>query len=116
MRDNELKQIDQNIKESKLIVKMAEALENLGNSRDFKLVIMEGYFKEEAIRLVMLRSDPSMQTPERQQSLMAQIDAIGTLNQYFQTVFFKGSIANKAIAADEETREEILLEEQGGAA
>lgn len=106
-----LEAIDLNIREAKKFVDLADSLERLKSNKDFKKVIQEGYFEKEAIRLVHLKADPSMQTAERQQSIITQMDAIGALNQYFQSVFFQAKQAAKAIAADEETREEILAEE-----
>lgn len=103
--------IEANIREAKKIVELGNCLERLQSNRDFQKVIAEGYFRQEAIRLVHLKADPSMQSPASQQSIISQMDAIGALTQYFQTVFHTASIAAKAIAADEETRDEILAED-----
>lgn len=103
--------IEANIKEARRIVDLGESLERLRSNRDFKKVIVEGYFEQEAIRLVHLKADPSMQSAESQKSIVSQMDAIGSLHQYFNTVYQKASLARKAIAADEETRDEILAEE-----
>lgn len=103
--------IEENIKQARKFVEAGEALERLKSNRDFKKVVLEGYFEKEAIRLVHLKSDQSFQSPEMQASILAQIDAIGAVSQYFSTVLHKASIARKAIASDEETREEILEEE-----
>lgn len=105
---DQLHEIELNIKQAQKIVEQGNALERLRNNNDFKKVIMEGYFEQEAIRLVHLKADQNMQDVERQKSILNQIDAIGSLNQYFQTVFHRSSLASKAIAADEETREELL--------
>lgn len=103
--------IEANIKEARKIVDLGESLERLRSNRDFKKVIVEGYFEQEAIRLVHLKADPSMQSAESQKSIVSQMDAIGSLHQYFTAVYQKASLARKAIAADEETRDEILAEE-----
>lgn len=102
--------IDRDIANNKPFVAMAEALERLKGNRDFKDVILKGYLEDEAIRLVHLKADPQFQTAERQQAILADINAIGALNQYFQLVFFKADQANKAIASSEQLREELLLE------
>jgi len=75
------------------------------------MIISEGYFEKEAIRLVHLKGDPSMQSAEYQVNIVKQMDAISALNQYFQTVFHRASLAEKAIESDEEARNEILAEE-----
>lgn len=111
MNINTVQAIEENIRQAKAIAGKGDALERLRQNRDFKAVILDGYFKEEAIRLVHLKADPSMQSPDMQKSIIAQMDAIGSLNQYFTAVNQQSSIARKAIAADEETRDEILAEE-----
>jgi CHAT domain-containing protein len=110
MSNDAIQEIELNISEAKKVVELGASLERLRNNRDFKKVIQEGYFQQEAIRLVHLKSDYSFQTPERQKSILTQIDAIGNLNQYFETVFHQASLARKAIEADEYTRDEILAE------
>jgi hypothetical protein len=106
-----IQDIELNIKQAQLLVDTGNALERLRNNQDFKKIISQGYFEQEAIRLVHLKSDQNMQTPALQASIVAQMDAIGALNQYFQTVFHRAALAEKAIAADEETRDELLAED-----
>ena len=111
MINETIQAIEENIKQAKKIVDIGDALERLRGNRDFKKVVLEGYFEQEAIRLVHLKSDQNVQSPDMQKSILAQIDAIGSLSQYFGTVLHKASIARKAIASDEEARDEILSEE-----
>jgi len=111
MSNDTVQEIERNIKQAKSLVEVGESLERLRLNKDFKKVILEGFFEKEAIRLVHLKADQNMQTPDIQRSILGQIDAIGVLHQFFQTTLFKANQANKAIAADEETRDEILAEE-----
>jgi len=110
MTHQTIQAIEENIRQAKVIAGAGESLERLRSNRDFKVVILDGYFKEEAIRLVHLKAEPAMQSPEMQKSIIAQMDAIGSLGQYFTAVIQKASIANKAIVSDEEARDEILAE------
>lgn len=110
MTTDVIQEIESNIKEAQKIVEMGNALNRLKHNQDFKKVIMEGFFKQEAIRLVHLRSDTAMQSQAMQDSINKQIDAIGSLSQYFQVIQHQASLAVKAIAADEEARDEILAE------
>lgn len=109
--DTTIQEIDHDIAKDKAFIEMAAALDRLKNNRDFKEVILDGYFNKEAVRLVLLKSDPQFQTPERQQSITAQIDAIGNLNQYFQVIYFAATQAAKAIESNEQMREELLAGE-----
>lgn len=110
MHTAELQQIEINIKQAQKLVDLGESLERLSVNRDFKKVIAEGYFEQEAIRLVHLLSDPSMQTAEVKKSIDTQMNAIGSFKQYLQTLRFRASIAGKALVADEQTRDELLAE------
>lgn len=106
-----IEQIESDIQENKTVVEIAEALQRLRKNRDFKRIIEEGYFYDEAVRLVHLKSDPAFQTPERQRDILTQIDAIGALSQYFQTIRHRAGIAAKAIDAGIEERDALLAEE-----
>lgn len=110
MSNEQIRAIEENIKEAKKIADFGTVLERLQANRDFKQVIIDGYFKEEAIRLVHLKAEPSCQTPDIQRSIIAQMDSIGNLSKYFQTVYFKADQARKAIGIDEETHAELLAE------
>lgn len=112
MANDTIQEIENNIREAKALKEMGDALGRLQENRDFKKIIREGYFEKEAIRLVHLKSDPSMQSPASQQSIVDQIDAIGALSQYFRTVFHTAALATKAIYADEQEIEALLEEEK----
>lgn len=110
MTQDPIEALDANIKQAQKIVDVADALERLKTNRDFKKVILEGYFEQEAVRLVHLKADSNMQSDASQKSILSQMDAIGGLNQFFETTFYKANQAKRAIEADEETRAEILAE------
>ena len=111
MSNDTVQQIQQNIRDAKARVELYQCLVRLSENRDFRKLIKEGYLEQEAIRLVHLRGDPSFQTPERQASVLASIDAIGQLLQYFNTVTYLATMAEKSIASDEAQIEEIMQEE-----
>lgn len=103
--------IEANILESKQFVEIGEALTRLEDSRDFKLLIGTGYFKDEAIRLVECLADPAFQTKDRQAGLVVEMAAISGLKSYFRVVKHKAATAAAAIAAG---REEIAAIEAEG--
>lgn len=108
--ESQVQQLENNIRESKKLVDMGESLERLMSNRDFKKVILEGFFEKEAIRLVHLKGDTNMQTADSQKSILTQMDAIASLAQYLQTVRFKANMAAKAVASDTETIDELNQE------
>ena len=91
---------------------MGDALERLYMNKDFKKVITEGYFENEAIRLVHLKADPNMQSVDSQKGIMQQMDSIGSLKQYFHLQRYLAESAGKSINFDEQTRQDMLAEER----
>lgn len=111
MSNDTVQSLEQNILQSKALVEMGQALERLQFNKDFKKVVVDGYFREEAIRLVHLKASPHTQSADMQRSIVNQIDAIGAVSDYFGTVLFKARQGERAIAADQETIEELAQEE-----
>ena len=109
--EDQIKQIDRNIEAAKATLELSGALERLLTNRDFRKVIAEGYLTQEAVRLVKIKGEPAMQTSEKQAAILRDIDSIGSLHQYFNTIFMQGGIAEKQIGADEEMRVELLAGE-----
>lgn len=110
MITNELQQIESNLKRNAVLTELGNALARLKGNRDFKKVILEGLFEDEAIRLVHLKADPNMQGIDSQKAILTQMDAIGALRQYLETLAQLAGMAQKSIEADEQTRDELLAE------
>lgn len=104
---DEITSIERNVQDGRKRKDLGAALERLYTSRDFRAVIKAGYFEAEAVRLVHLKGDPSMQTQERQADIIKQIDAISALNQYFLTIQHSAGLADKEIEEGEAILEEL---------
>ena len=109
--EDQIQKIEMSLEQAKASIEIAEALERLHSNEDFKLVILEGLFKTEASRSIFLKSDPEMQTEEKQKDVNNVITTIGGLGLYFRKIFQVGDMSKRAIVDDQNTREE-LLEEQ----
>ena len=110
MDESEFEQLQKNIEASQKIVDLGKSLDRLLNNKDFKRVITEEFLQNEAIRLVSLKADYEMQTPEKQTNILKQIDAIGHFGEFLNGLQRRISMARMSLAADEETRDEILRE------
>lgn len=110
MHKDEVRKLEEEIQKAKQFIEASKALDRLQINRDFKTVILDGYLTDEAVRLVHLRGDPNMQTPERQAHILASIDAISGLMSYFRLVDFKAQTAERSIQANEATIEELISE------
>lgn len=106
----ELNEIELSIEQAEKKVKLAEQLERLFENEDFKALIDEGFMKEYALRMVKLRAHPAMQEDRDQRIINEKIEAVGTLNQYFQAIFAEGRHAEGALEQAVEARNEIEKE------
>ena len=105
----DLEQVEIQIDMAHKLRKMRDNCVKLTASETWKDIITEGYFKEEAARLVMAKS--SHLTPEQMQLIDNMQYGIGALANYIEAVMRRGAEMDQAIGEHEETREEILAEE-----
>lgn len=110
MSDYDIETIEVSMDHAKTMLDLKKSLDKLLKNRDFKAVIMDGYFEKEAQRLVFLKSEYTMQSEENQREIIKQIDSIGSLRQYFNMVRALGQQAEKSMEDLENTREELLNE------
>ena len=106
-----LKQVEISIENAHKAIELAQALKRLHDNADFKAVILEDYFHEEAHRAVLLKSDAAMMTPEKKKMVKDVITSIGGLYNYFGKIYRMADMATRALEADQETRQELLEEE-----
>lgn len=105
-----IEELELNIHVAKRMVDRGAALARLHSNRDFKEVFIDGYFNQEAVRLVHLRADPNMQDADSIKTIEKSMDGIGALLQYCRTTEHQAMLAEKAIEADEVARAELLQE------
>ena len=103
---NKTTKLKTEIANAKAGIAFNESFQKLRKTKAFKEIIEKGYFEDEAQRLVMMKSNPGMQTPEHQACIDNDIIAIGGLFQYFQAI-----VANGTLSANALTEKENLLEE-----
>lgn len=108
--ENTLAQLDRDSKAIKPAIELGSALEKLRNNRDFNKLIVDGFLKDEAVRLVHLKADPNVQSPEQQVAIDRDISAIGVLAQYFVITEQRARVAGKQFADIEDMRAELLAE------
>jgi len=109
--NEDMKEVEISIAEAQDAIDFKRSLQNLIDNADFKKVITDGYFSREASRIVLMKADPEMQTPENQLLLNKQIDAVGFFRQFIRTQMHIGRLAEEELAAHQATREELLGED-----
>jgi len=106
--DEQLDAIELSIEQAEVSVKKMTSLQTLTNNKEFSNIILDGYFKEEASRLVLIKAEPSMNSEEDQREIDKSIIAIGYFRQYLNTIMQMGKMSQKAMVDDVETRAELL--------
>lgn len=105
----ELEQVEIQIEVAKKIQKLRDNCVKLMASKAYKDVVEEGYFKEEAARLVMAKSAG---LNEQQNAVVdGMIIGVGAFANYLDMVMRRGAEMDVALGEHEQTREEILAEE-----
>ena len=106
---NDLEQVEIQIEMATRIRKLRDNCVKLIETPLWKDVIDEGYFKEEAARLVMAKS--SNMNADQKQLIDNKIYGVGALANWLESVIRRGSEMDQAIGEHEETREDLLKEE-----
>lgn len=106
---SEIQQVEVSLEEAERIAAFGEALGRLESNRDFQAVILDGYFKEEAARLVMLTAEINLK-PEQKEAVFAGIRGIAELRQYFLARRSAAQMAAKEIGDYKETLDELRAE------
>lgn len=103
---SEIEQVELSIAEAKKAVEKAKIARRLSTNPDFKKLILDGYFVEEAARLALLSGDPAL--PEEYRGhVMRDLHGPGALKRYLSTMVQMGDIAEKEIEEHQETLEEL---------
>lgn len=111
MSQHDIEEVELNITQAKEFVALGRSLERLMSNRDFKKIFREEYFEKEAVRLVHLKGDHNMQTPESQSSIEKQMDAISSVTMFLNKVQHQAYLAEKAIEDGEDALESLRNEE-----
>ena len=106
---NQLEQVEIQIEVAHSIRSLRDSCVKLMKNKNFKDVIENAYFKEEAARLVMAKS--SNLNDDQMKNIDNMICGVGALANYLEMVMRRGSEMDAAVGEHEQTREEILAEE-----
>ena len=78
-------------------IELQKALERLEKNRDFKKIVLDGYFKHEPVRLTFLKADPAQQSKVEQEALDHSIRGIGEFLQYLRNIKAASQVAQKTL-------------------
>ena len=93
-------------------IELASALERLEQNEDFKMLILEGYIKDEAVRCVGLLANDQIKRINARPDVMEDLIAISSLQDYFIKVKNYGDAASAdLLELESEGRESLPLVE-----
>ena len=90
-----VEKLEETLKMANEGIELADLIEKLHRNPTFKKVILQGYYEDEAVRLVTLLSDSNMQQPEQQQLIQNAMRGIGELRSWFNGMQQRGSQLQK---------------------
>ena len=107
--EEQLQELEDNINDAKHFSDIKDSNIKLFKNKEFKKVVLDYYFKEEAARLVMAKS--SSLNEEQKKMIDNMMYGIGALSNFFDSVLTRGTQAEQAYRDDELARTEILQED-----
>ena len=105
--NQDIQQIQVSIDECKEKIALGECLKRLSKNRDFKKLIEQVYFKDEAHRLTMVKASPNCQDEAIQKEIIKDIDGIGSLYQFFCAIGTEAQTMAHNLAQHELMRDEL---------
>ena len=96
-----IEQIEEKLAELKEVVKKRNRVLNLAKNPDFKEIILEGFVKNEAVRLTGLIGEEGFD----QEGVQADLRCIAAFQRYLRRVEREGDQAEKSVADHEEMLE-----------
>lgn len=112
--NNDIGEIEITIEQARQTIRKGELIRELESYPAFKELIIDGYFRDEASRLVMLKADKEFEPAEKQAKLDRDILGISVLGEYLRTQKLLGSMAEDSLDQHENTLVELREEQANG--
>jgi len=107
----QIQQVELSIDEAKKHIHRMNSLIKLSHNKEYEEIFLHGFFEEYAIQQVMLKGDPSQQSPDDQATIIRNIDSIAAVRFHLHAIIAQGRAAESALADHEEARDELLAED-----
>jgi len=106
----QIQQVEISIEHAREMVKRGKQAQLLADNPDFKSVVIEGYFRDEAARLAHLASDPGIDQNTRD-AVYRDLTAPGAFKRYLHAVIHFGRMAEDDIEQGSLMLDELRTEE-----
>lgn len=111
---SDIQEVELSIEHAKKLVERKAQVEKLTSNREFRKIILEGYFVDEAARLAGISGDP-MHKAHRDEIILS-IQGISSLRQYMHTIVRMGQVAENELFEHVEMLDELRADTDGVAA
>ena len=98
--------------EAEKAIAFKDAVYKLYENEEFKMVFIEGYFRDEAARLAQASTNYEMQDEVDQRNIHEQIKGIGHLQNFLRVAVASGARIEEAMKEEEEARQEAIKDEE----
>ena len=106
---SDLTELNRQLENAKAVAGQKEKIERLMRNRDFKELIVDGFMRDEAARLVGLSADPNLEAKD-QHDCLSMAQAGGHLKRYVNVMIQQGHTAEREIPNIEAALEEMRSE------
>lgn len=103
--------VELTIEEAQKKVDRAESLRKLHGNREFKRIILEGYFEAEAQRLIGCIGNSAPTLKAQRDEMLLELQAISKLKEYFGSILREGREMEQSIREHNEMLAEMRAEE-----
>jgi len=109
---SDLLQLEQHLSTAKFLIERRDAALRLAKNKDFKRLVVDEYFTDEAARLIIASGDPNLDQKQRD-DFVAMGQAIGHFKRYLSFIVTEANNAERDIPNIEEALIELRAEDQG---
>lgn len=104
-----IQEVELSIEHAQHLIALRDKALNLANNKDFKELVLEGYFVKEASRLALLSADPS--AVAFRDEILLSIQAIGHFRNYQANIVRMGNMAERELQDHMQTLSELQQED-----
>lgn len=108
---SDIEKVELSIEEAKKMVDRRDIALRLADNRDFKKLVIEGYFKDEAARLTGLLGERGDNLPFTKEMIVSDLEAIASFQRFMRLIVMQGDIMEKEIEVNSEALEHMRAEE-----
>jgi hypothetical protein len=110
---SDIQDLEQHIKDAEFLIERRKMAIRLSENHDFRVLFHEGYFKEDAARLVQLAGDPACD-PQQRADALEMAKATGHAKRYLSMAIQMGFHAERELPEMHSTLAELRAAEDAG--